>query len=183
MEIVWKVDRKPDARRNLVEEAKKLDILVKDKNRELIQLLMWECEDPIFAHNRYPELWAQINTEEWKSTLVGKEKEDPSKSLVFFMRAVFRNSPKWAMLFWEGDQMVSWQVNDGIKSGVVGLLSSGLCGYAFNHSDIGGYCAINLPFFKYRRDEEIPHMNDPKIYSSDKGNPGNSLFWTLESQT
>lgn len=71
------------------------------------------------------------------------------------MRAGFRNSPKWAMLFWEGDQMVSWQANDGIKSSVVGLLSSGLCGYAFNHSDIGGYCAVNLPFFKYKRDEEL----------------------------
>ncbi|KVI03420.1 Galactose mutarotase-like domain-containing protein [Cynara cardunculus var. scolymus] len=192
--------------RNLFEEAKKLDILVRDKNGEAymvpntafdvgmldlthphaatwfkqilqemvddgvrgwmadfgeglpVDACIYSGEDPISAHNRYPELWAQINREfmeEWKSTLVGKEKEDPSESLVFFMRAGFRNSPKWAMLFWEGDQMVSWQANDGIKSAVVGLLSSGLCGYAFNHSDIGGYCAVNLPFIKYRRDEEL----------------------------
>ncbi|KAL7598928.1 hypothetical protein Lser_V15G26063 [Lactuca serriola] len=200
------MDRKVDARRNLFEEAKKLDILVKDKNGEAymvpntafdvgmldlthphtatwfkkilhemvddgvrgwmadfgeglpVDACIYSGEDPISAHNRYPELWAQINrefTEEWKSGLVGKEKEDPSESLVFFMRSGFRNSPKWAMLFWEGDQMVSWQANDGIKSAVVGLLSSGLCGYAFNHSDIGGYCGVNLPFFKYRRDEEL----------------------------
>lgn len=71
------------------------------------------------------------------------------------MRAGFRDSPKWASLFWEGDQMVSWQANDGIKSSVVGLLSSGISGYAFNHSDIGGYCAVNLPFFKYQRSEEL----------------------------
>ncbi|KAF2289910.1 hypothetical protein GH714_039137 [Hevea brasiliensis] len=51
--------------------------------------------------------------------------------------------------------MVSWQANDGIKSAVVGLLSSGLSGYAFNHSDIGGYCAVNLPFIKYNRSEEL----------------------------
>ncbi|KAL7204766.1 hypothetical protein ACSBR2_017803 [Camellia fascicularis] len=51
--------------------------------------------------------------------------------------------------------MVSWQANDGIKSSVVGLLSSGISGYAFNHSDIGGYCAVNLPFFKYQRSEEL----------------------------
>ncbi|XP_024975913.1 uncharacterized protein LOC112513784 [Cynara cardunculus var. scolymus] len=200
------MDSKPDAKRNLFEEAKKLDILVRDKNGEAymvpntafdvgmldlthphaatwfkqilqemvddgvrgwmadfgeglpVDACIYSGEDPISAHNRYPELWAQINREfmeEWKSTLVGKEKEDPSESLVFFMRAGFRNSPKWAMLFWEGDQMVSWQANDGIKSAVVGLLSSGLCGYAFNHSDIGGYCAVNLPFIKYRRDEEL----------------------------
>lgn len=71
------------------------------------------------------------------------------------MRAGFRDSPKWVSLFWEGDQMVSWQANDGIKSAVVGLLSSGLSGYAFNHSDIGGYCTVNLPLFKYYRSEEL----------------------------
>ncbi|KAI7739314.1 hypothetical protein M8C21_029381, partial [Ambrosia artemisiifolia] len=123
-----------------------------------VDACIYSGEDPISAHNRYPEIWAQINrefTEEWKNTLVGKEKEDPSESLVFFMRAGFRNTPKWAMLFWEGDQMVSWQANDGIKSAVVGLLSSGFCGYAFNHSDIGGYCAVSIPFFKYTRDEEL----------------------------
>ncbi|KAD3338632.1 hypothetical protein E3N88_34153 [Mikania micrantha] len=200
------MDSKPNTKRNLFLEAKKLDILVKNKNGETymvpntafdvgmldlthpntakwfknilqemvddgvrgwmadfgeglpVDACIYSGEDPISGHNRYPEIWAQINrefTEEWKNTLVEKEKEDPSESLVFFMRAGFRNSPKWAMLFWEGDQMVSWQANDGIKSAVVGLLSSGFCGYAFNHSDIGGYCAVNLPFYKYTRDEEL----------------------------
>ncbi|KAL5546613.1 hypothetical protein UlMin_006300 [Ulmus minor] len=197
---------KPNSRRNLFEEAKKLDILVKDKHgepymvpntafdvgmldlthpdtaswfKQILQEMveegvrgwmadfgeglpvdatLYSGEDPISAHNRYPELWAQINrefVEEWKCNHVGRQKEDPEEALVFFMRAGFKNSPKWAMLFWEGDQMVSWQANDGIKSSVVGLLSSGLSGYAFNHSDIGGYCAVNLPFIKYRRSEEL----------------------------
>ncbi|KAG6690960.1 hypothetical protein I3842_10G039800 [Carya illinoinensis] len=197
---------KPNRRRNLFEEAKSLDILVKDKYgqpymvpntafdvgmldlthpktagwfKQILQEMVddgvrgwmadfgeglpvdatvYSGEDPISAHNRYPELWAQINrefVEEWKSNCVGKVKEDPPEELVFFMRAGFRNSPKWGMLFWEGDQMVSWQANDGIKSAVTGLLSSGLSGYAFNHSDIGGYCAVNLPFIKYRRSEEL----------------------------
>ena len=121
-------------------------------------ILIISGEDPVAAHNRYPELWAQINrefVEEWKNNRVGKEREDPEDGLVFFMRAGFRDSPRWGMLFWEGDQMVSWQANDGIKSSVVGLLSSGLSGYAFNHSDIGGYCAINLPIIKYCRSEEL----------------------------
>ncbi|XP_059428283.1 uncharacterized protein LOC132162053 isoform X1 [Corylus avellana] len=197
---------KPNRRRNLFEEAKELDILVKDKHgqpymvpntafdvgmldlthpntaswfKQILQEMvddgvrgwmadfgeglpvdatLYSGEDPISAHNRYPELWAQINrefVEEWKSNCVGKLKDDPTEALVFFMRAGFRNSPKWGMLFWEGDQMVSWQANDGIKSSVTGLLSSGLSGYAFNHSDIGGYCAVNLPFFKYKRSEEL----------------------------
>ncbi|KAL4324666.1 hypothetical protein GQ457_11G007010 [Hibiscus cannabinus] len=197
---------KPDKRRNLFEEAKALDILVKDKHGEPymvpntafdvgmldlthpltaswfkqilqemvddgvrgwmadfgeglpVDAVLYSGEDPISAHNRYPELWAQINrefVEEWKNGRAGKEREDPGEDLVFFMRAGFRDSPRWGMLFWEGDQMVSWQANDGIKSSVVALLSSGLSGYAFNHSDIGGYCTISLPIIKYRRSEEL----------------------------
>ncbi|PKU87940.1 uncharacterized protein LOC110106019 isoform X1 [Dendrobium catenatum] len=119
---------------------------------------LFSGEDPITAHNRYPELWARVNREfvdEWKSNCGGKEREDAEESLVFFMRAGFRESPKWAMLFWEGDQMVSWQHNDGIKSSVTGLLSSGLSGFAFNHSDIGGYCSVNFPMINYQRSEEL----------------------------
>ncbi|XP_004303593.1 PREDICTED: putative alpha-xylosidase 2 [Fragaria vesca subsp. vesca] len=196
---------KPNRRRNLFEEAKKLNILVKDKQgepymvpntafdvgmldlthpdtgnwfKQILQEMvddgvrgwmadfgeglpvdatLYSGEDPISAHNKYPELWAQLNrefVEEWKANRVGKEK-DPQETLVFFMRAGFRDSPRWGMLFWEGDQMVSWQIHDGIKSAVVGLLSSGMSGYAFNHSDIGGYCAVNLPFIKYQRSEEL----------------------------
>ncbi|KAI4330310.1 hypothetical protein MLD38_028608 [Melastoma candidum] len=116
-----------------------------------------EGEDPIEAHNRYPELWAKINrefVEEWKASRKAGEDEDDDE-IVFFMRAGFRDSPKWGMLFWEGDQMVSWQQNDGIKSTIVGLLSSGLSGYAFNHSDIGGYSGVSFPIVKYRRSEEL----------------------------
>ncbi|XP_065856529.1 uncharacterized protein [Euphorbia lathyris] len=199
-------DEKPNRRRNHFQEAKELDILVKDKNgdpymvpntafdvgmldlthpntacwfKQILQemvddgvrgwmadfgeglpvdAVLYSGEDPISAHNRYPELWAQLNrefVEHWKKNRVGKEKEDPEEALVFFMRAGFRDSPKWGMLFWEGDQMVSWQANDGIKSAVVGLLSSGLSGYALNHSDIGGYCAVSMPFIKYHRSEEL----------------------------
>ncbi|KAJ1405215.1 Glycoside hydrolase family 31 [Sesbania bispinosa] len=200
------VDEKQNKRRNLFEEAKQLDILVKDRNgnpymvpntafdvgmldlthpktatwfKQILQemvddgvrgwmadfgeglpvdAVLYSGEDPISAHNRYPELWAQINrelVEEWKSNNLDNVKEDQEEGLVFFMRAGFRDSPKWGMLFWEGDQMVSWQTNDGIKSSVVGLLSSGISGYAFNHSDIGGYCTVNLPIVKYRRSQEL----------------------------
>lgn len=120
--------------------------------------MFWLGEDPVSAHNRYPELWAKLNREfvdEWRSMCHAEDKEEDENSLVFFVRAGFRGSPKWATLFWEGDQMVSWQNNDGIKSAVVGLLSSGLSGFAFNHSDIGGYCAVNLPIIKYQRSEEL----------------------------
>ncbi|CDP09576.1 unnamed protein product [Coffea canephora] len=202
------MDNKPNVRRNLYEEAKKLDILIKDNHGEpymvpntafdvgmldlthpstaswFKQILrgmvddgvrgwmadfgeglpvdahLYSGEDPVAAHNRYPELWAKLNREfvdEWRNSHSHgtKEQKGQDDGLIFFMRAGFRDSPRWAMLFWEGDQMVSWQTNDGIKSSVVGLLSGGISGYALNHSDIGGYCSVNLPFFKYRRSEEL----------------------------
>ncbi|KAK3004302.1 hypothetical protein RJ639_018664 [Escallonia herrerae] len=228
--------KKPNTRRHLFEEAKKLDILVKDISgepymvpntafdvgmmdlthphtaswfKQILQQMvddgvrgwmadfgeglpvdacLYSGEDPISAHNRYPELWAKINrefVEEWKTARVGKLMEDPEEALVFFMRAGFRDTPKWAMLFWEGDQMVSWQANDGIKSAVVGLLSSGLSGYAFNHSDTGGYCAVNLPFFKYQRSEELllrwMELNAfTAVFRTHEGNKpaSNSQFYT-----
>ncbi|KAF1882715.1 hypothetical protein Lal_00002895 [Lupinus albus] len=199
-------DEKPNTKRNLFEEAKQLDILVKDGNGnpymvpntafhvgmldlthpktanwfkqillEMVEdgvrgwmadfgeglpvdAVLYSGEDPISAHNRYPELWARINrevVEEWKSNNLDKKKDEQEENLVFFMRAGYRDSPKWCMLFWEGDQMVSWQRNDGIKSSVVGLLSSGISGYAFNHSDIGGYCTVNIPILKYTRSQEL----------------------------
>jgi alpha-glucosidase (family GH31 glycosyl hydrolase) len=50
---------------------------------------------------------------------------------------------------------VSWDEHDGIKSAVTGLLSSGLSGYSLEHSDIGGYTAIDHPLLKYHRSKEL----------------------------
>ena len=50
-------------------------------------------------------------------------------------------------MFWLGDQLVSWEKSDGIHSAVSGLLSGGLSGFAYSHSDIGGYTSTDLlPF-------------------------------------
>jgi sulfoquinovosidase len=99
-------------------------------------------------HNQYPEAWAQLNREVIEETGTGD-------NFVFFMRSGYRESPRHSTLFWLGDQMVTWDQYDGIKSAVTGLLSSGMSGFAFNHSDIGGYTAITLPVFPYVRDKEL----------------------------
>ena len=99
-------------------------------------------------HNQYPEAWAQLNREVIEETGTGDD-------FVFFMRSGYRESPRYSTLFWLGDQMVTWDRHDGMKSAVTGLLSSGLSGFVFNHSDIGGYTAINLPVFPYVRDKEL----------------------------
>jgi sulfoquinovosidase len=63
--------------------------------------------------------------------------------------------PRYSTLFWLGDQLVDWDEHDGFKSAVTGLLSSGLSGYAFEHSDIGGYTTIDNFLLKYHRSKEL----------------------------
>ncbi|GBG61444.1 hypothetical protein CBR_g21789 [Chara braunii] len=82
-----------------------------------------------------------------------EEEEEEEEQLVFFMRSGFRKSPKSCTLFSLGDQMVSWQRHDGIKSAVTGMLSSGFSGFAYNHGDVGG--CTTIPVVKYRRSEEL----------------------------
>lgn len=98
------------------------------------------------AHNLYPVLWAELNRQ---------VAEESGGEIVFFNRAAFTRSPGISALFWEGDQLVSWGRHDGIKSAVTGLNTGGLSGFAFNHSDIGGYTTISNPIMTYHRSEEL----------------------------
>ena len=89
-------------------------------------------------HNRYPEEWARLNREAIEES--GKQGE-----AVFFTRSGFTQAPRFSTLFWLGDQLTTWTAEDGIKSAVTGLLSSGFSGFTLNHSDIGGYAATTVP--------------------------------------
>lgn len=104
--------------------------------------------NPKNMHNRYPELWAQLNREVLDEIPNGNQ-------YVFFSRSGFTKSPQYSSLFWLGDQMVTWDKYDGIKTAVTGLLSSGMSGYAFNHSDIGGYTAITDFPLDHKRSKEL----------------------------
>lgn len=94
--------------------------------------------DPAEHHNRYAEEWQRVNRE-------AIEEAGRGEDIVFFSRSGYTLSPGITTLFWLGDQMVTWDKYDGIKTAVTGLLSSGLSGYSFNHSDIGGYTTIPSP--------------------------------------
>ncbi len=109
--------------------------------------VLYSGESPATYHNRYPEVWARINRE----AIQEAERDD----IVFFTRSGFTRSPEFTTLFWLGDQLVSWDEYDGIKTAVTGLVSSGLSGYSLNHSDIGGYTTINNPIKDYHRSKEL----------------------------
>jgi alpha-glucosidase len=85
-------------------------------------------------HNRYPDAWARLQA----SALAGSD-------VVDFHRAAFTRSPRWARLFWMGDQLVDWSAQDGMRSALTGMLSAGLSGFALNHSDTGGYTTLATP--------------------------------------
>lgn len=104
--------------------------------------------DPAAYHNRYPADWAELNRRAIREA--GRERD-----LTFFMRAGYRTSPGSSTLFWLGDQMVSWDANDGLRSAIVGLLSGGVSGFSINHSDIGGYTTITHPISDYHRGAEL----------------------------
>jgi len=101
-------------------------------------------------HNIYPVEWARVNRE----AIAEAKKEG---QIVFFTRAGYSYSNKYSTAFWEGDQMVSFQENDGLPSTIVGLNTSGISGIAINHSDIGGYTTIKGPWYfpNYYRSKEL----------------------------
>lgn len=133
------------------------------------------------VHNAYAELWAKLNREVIEETGSGAD-------FMFFTRSGYTRSPQYSTLFWLGDQLVSWDRHDGIKTAVTGLLSSGVSGYAFNHSDIGGYTTITNPLKDYHRSEELlMRWMDLSafnvVYRTHEGNDpeANAQFYTNEA--
>lgn len=110
--------------------------------------VLFSGADPKSYHNRYAEEWTKVNREAIREA--GREHD-----IVFFNRSGYSQSPRYSTLFWLGDQLVSWDEHDGIKSAVTGLLSSGLSGYSLQHTDIGGYTAIDRFVLKYYRSKEL----------------------------
>jgi alpha-glucosidase (family GH31 glycosyl hydrolase) len=110
--------------------------------------VLFSGADPKSYHDRYAEEWARVNREAISEAGRGED-------IVFFNRSGYTKSPRYSTLFWVGDQLVDWDEHDGIKSAVTGLLSSGLSGYSLEHSDIGGYTALDNPLLKYHRSKEL----------------------------
>ena len=110
--------------------------------------LLHNRQDAATFHNLYTESWAQVNREAIEEA--GREGD-----IIFFNRSGSTRSPRHSTLFWEGDQLVTWDEHDGFKSAIVGLISGGLSGMSLNHSDIGGYTAIDLIFLRLFRERQL----------------------------
>ena len=91
--------------------------------------------NPAEFHNEYPVVWAEVNRDAIDSL-------PDSAEYLPFNRSGFTKSPGHMSLGWLGDQLQSWDGYDGIKTAVAGMLSGGMSGFSFLHSDIGGYDSL-----------------------------------------
>ncbi|WP_139283154.1 alpha-glucosidase [Raineyella antarctica] len=96
--------------------------------------------DPRELHNRWPQLWEELNT-----SVRGPED-------FVFHRSAWRGSraPHWA-----GDQLMSWDRHDGMASALLGILAGGVSGLPVNHTDVGGYTSLPQAVIRTRRDAEL----------------------------
>ena len=106
-------------------------------------------------HTLYPSLWAQVNQDAIRKANQTLKATCTADDIVFFMRSGNIHSPAVSRAFWLGDQMVTWDANDGLATVVYGMLTEGISGFSLTHSDIGGYTAIDYFPFKYVRQKEL----------------------------
>ncbi len=91
--------------------------------------------DGLTYHNRYIVEWARINHE----AVIEAGKED---EIAFFMRAGYTGSAKYSPSFWNGDQLVNWNRDQGFPTLIPGSVSLGFTGVGYVHSDLGGYTTV-----------------------------------------
>ena len=105
-----------------------------------VDAVLFDGSNALDYHNKFPLEWAKINSEAIEET--GRN------DLLFFMRSGSLESSKYAQLYWLGDQMVTWDKHDGIKSVLTAYLSGGISGNSLTHTDIGGYTQFPLFFVR-----------------------------------
>ena len=99
-------------------------------------------------HNRYPVEWMRLNREAIEEAgLMGE--------VLTFNRAGHTRSPRHSLMFWQGDQLTTWDRFDGLGSAIRGLINGGFSGVALNHSDTGGYTSLSRIGLGYSRESEL----------------------------
>ena len=105
-------------------------------------------------HNQYPRLWAETVREACDKA--GKP------DCAAWMRSGTQGSAEDAPMFWAGDQMVSFAIEDGMPSALYGIQSSGASGWPLMHSDVGGYTSI--AYIYDRGPELIPRWSQMEAF-------------------
>ena len=113
-----------------------------------VDAMLYDGSDAATYHNQFPAEWARLNREVFLEAGLDEDS-------VFWTRSGNAKTPTYTRLTWLGDQTVTWDEMDGMKTVVNGLLSASLSGYSLIHADIGGYLSVTYPFFGIRRSKEL----------------------------
>ena len=97
-----------------------------------VDSVLYSGVDPETIHNRWPAIWARLNSEAIEET--GTKDE-----VFFFTRSGHTDTIAASAMMWTGDQHVDWSEDDGIASVITASLSLAMSGYGITHSDVGGY--------------------------------------------
>jgi alpha-glucosidase len=103
--------------------------------------------DAAVEHNRWPLLWAQ--------TVQDACVQAGQPDCLTWFRAGAAGMAQEAAMFWNGDQMVTYDSYDGLASTLRGTFSAGVSGWPLVHSDIGGYTSITGNVRDYVRPPEL----------------------------
>jgi alpha-glucosidase len=100
-------------------------------------------------HNRYADEWARLVREALD--------EAGMTDVVAFHRSgsSSEGARGQAALQWTGDQLVTWDRHDGMRSALTSMLNGGFSGFALSHADTGGYTTIPVPVIGARRSGEL----------------------------
>ena len=97
-----------------------------------LEAVMGDGRSGYEVHNEYPLLWAEAGRAFW-------EMKRPDGDFAIFNRSGYTGISAHTHIMWLGDQLVTFDRNDGLGSVPRLYLSAGLSGIALTHSDIGGY--------------------------------------------
>jgi sulfoquinovosidase len=93
---------------------------------------LFDGSDPAATHNRFPQLWQELNAE------VAEEASLTGQMGIYY-RSGHRSAPRTAGLVWAGDQRTSFQPDDGLPTVIPMGLGLAAAGVPFYGHDIAGY--------------------------------------------
>ena len=130
------------------------------------------------THNVYPLEWNGSSLEFWQN-------RSPEGDFAFFTRSGYTGIAAHTHIHWFGDQITSFDRNDGLGSVLPLYLSSSLSGMFLSHSDIGGYTSVGSVKRTYElwaRWLEIEAFT-PFMRTHHTSNPDDNLQWHSSDDT
>lgn len=99
-------------------------------------------------HNRYPVRWASLQTG-------AIQKTNAASTALVMVRAGHTQSPGAGPMVWTGEQLTTWDGNDGFASALRALIGGGLSGIALNHMETGGSTSVASYGLVFGREPEL----------------------------